>query len=687
MKKELLVRAYIVLAMFVVLSFVIIYRVFTISVVDGDKWRAKANVNVQLREVDADRGDIYADDFSVLATSIQYFEIRMDMTIASQSVFNEGLDSLALLLSTTYRTDLSKSQWKDRLKSERKKKNAYFFIAKGLDISQRNEILDFPILRNGRYRGGAIAIRYAKRTRPFKQLARRTIGEDRDNSQKVGLEGYYDKVLKGPFSQRVMKRVSADSDQWVPVYDFGDMDVQKGDDIVATINIPIQDIAQHELETTLISSDAKAGTVIVMEVSTGKIKAISNLSRQEDGSYAESYNYAIGNASEPGSTFKLASVLALLEDHKADIDDYVDVYGGKKKFYDRWMYDSEPHHRARVTMKEAFEISSNVGIAAMVHEAYNNKDGKLKYYNRLKSFGLTEPTGVELNGEPKPYIKNPSTDKDIWYGTTVPWMAHGYELQLTPLQILNFYNAIANNGDMMKPMLVSQIRKENEVVKDFHPIILKQKIASAESIAKVKDMMEGVVEEGTGKKLQSDLVKIAGKTGTTRVNYNSSDDFKKYNASFAGYFPAEKPKYSMIVVVYEPIGSFYGASVAGPVFKNIAERVINIEGDFGKNVNIANVDSKNIPGKHKGYNEDFKEIFDYVGIQYKEKTEDSWVSVNPFDNKMLIDENKVNKETIPSVVGMGARDAVYVLENMGLKVNIDGVGRVITQNILPGTPA
>ncbi len=684
-RKELLVRAYLVMIVFVLLTCVILFRVFRVSVIEGDKWRGKASLNVQMKEVDADRGDIYADDYSVMATSLQFFEIRMDMTRAPESVFRGEVDSLAYMLSTTIRNDLSQSKWKERLVEERRKGNGYFLLAKGLDVEEVEQVRKFPILRRGRYGGGRREIRYSKRSRPFKQLARRTIGEDRENSQKIGLEGYYDRFLKGPFANRLMRRISSTSDQWVPVYDFGEYDIQRGDDILTTINVDMQDVVHNALNDQLIKSDARAGVAILMEVESGAIKAISNLRRIDSLEYREVYNDAIGTSSEPGSTFKLATVLALLEDGLAEEDDKVKVNGGKHKFYDKWMYDSEPHNRMEVTMKEAFEISSNVGIGLIAHKTYNKDvSGRMKFVDRLKRFGLLNETGVELNGEPEPYIKNPKKDKKRWYGTTIPWMAHGYELQLTPLQILNFYNAVANKGRLMKPMLVSKILSENEVKKEFRPIVLKDKIARDENLLKVRDMMEGVVESGTGKRLQSDIVSIAGKTGTTSVNYSAKNEKKKYNASFAGYFPASAPKYSMIVVVYEPEGAYYGASVAGPVFKKIAESVMKNESSRRVS-DIAESGMKKMPGKHSGYSEDFENIFEYVGVDYKRKTDKRWVKVDPFENKMLVENGGVGNEKVPDVRGMGPRDAVYVLENLGMRVNVNGVGKVVAQNIRPGT--
>ena len=689
-RKELLWRAYVVTFFFLATAVVILFRIFNISVLQRDKWRQKGEVNVQWRTVDADRGNIYAEEENLLATSVQFFEVRMDMKVVKQSDFNEYVDSLAAFLSTfnpSYIRPKSAAQWKSELMAAKKKENRYFFIAKGLDIDAYNKLKAAPILRMGKYKGGLIQTRYGKRVKPYKELASRTIGVDRENADRIGLEGYFDKFLKGDTDQRLMKRLSPSEDIWVPVYDPSEHQIKKGDDIMTTINVGMQDIAHHELLEACQKYNAEGGTVIMMEVASGAIKAISNLAKAEDGNYYEMYNYAVGRLSEPGSTMKLATVLALMEDGYASPDSMVNLNFGLKKFSDRTMHDSEKHGRTWVTMAQAFEISSNVGIASLANDAYNSTDGRKKWVERLRAFGLDEPTGIDLSGEAIPEIKDPVKDKLKWYGTTIPWMAHGYELLMTPLQMLNFYNAVANNGRMMKPYLVSEIRNGDIVKKKFEPRVLKDKIASADNILKAKEMLVGVVERGTAKSLKSHSVSMAGKTGTTRVNYANQAEYAKYNASFCGYFPAEDPMYSMLVVVYEPKGVYYGGYVAGPVFKQIAEKCYALKTNTARSITDSTFLAVNLPGAAKGYRKDFNTLFDYVGLKYSQKTKNEWAVAEPEENKMIVAEKKVSETTIPDVRGMGLRDAVYILENLGCRVQIVGLGKVIQQSVLPGTGA
>ncbi len=685
-KSELLIRLYMVVGAFALVAVVIFYRVVKVNVFEGDKWRKKGNVHVKWKPIEADRGDIYAMDGSPLATSQPFFEIRMDLKVIKDNLFNGKLDSLAFKLNKMFPAGKSKEQWKSYLRSNRGKKNAYCLIAKDLTIAQKETVSNFPILRKSKYKGGAMVDRYFKRRKPFRELASRTIGVDRENADKIGLEGYFDKFLKGANEKRLMKYIKPD---WIPVYDPSEFTPQSGDDVYTTIDIDIQDIAHTELESALVQYQAKAGSVIVMEVATGAIRAITNLSADGKGNYRESYNHAIGRLSEPGSTFKLATALALMDDGYAQLDTKVDLNKGRMKFYDQTMHDSEWHGIETADLRKAFEISSNVGIANLANQHYNKAGGNTKFLRTLNKFGLLDPTGIELIGERTPFVKDPIKDKKKWSGTTIPWMAHGYELMYTPLQMLNLYNTVANDGKMMKPYLVSKIMQGDKVIENFPPKVIKKKIASANAIKGAQDLLEGVVIRGTGRKLQSEHFDFAGKTGTTRINYANKDEEKKYNASFAGYFPANNPKYSMMVVVYDPQGKFYGGTVAGPVFRNVVEKVHNLKLDLNKAINQGGelIAAANLPKRRIGYKKDFEKVFEHVGIEYNNKSKSNWVAVDPFDNKMLIDKKSIKKSEVPDVRGMGARDAVYVLENLGLLVELEGQGQVKKQSIRPGAKA
>lgn len=685
-KKELLVRVYAVLAAFCFLSMVIMVRVVKVSLVEGDKWREKGNKNVKMRTLKAERGNIYSEDFNLLSTSLKFFDIHMDLTVQKDRVFSQGIDSLALMLSQSIGQHKTASEWRSSLNVARREEKRYYPIAKRITSDELRQIKKFPIMRLNKYKGGLIAEPFSKRSKPYNGFASRTIGEDRENASKIGLEGYFDKFLSGDSTHVLMKKVSELNNEWVPVYDLQDFEPGRGNDIVTTINIDIQDIVHNELLSRLIEVEAEGGTAVVMEVETGAIKGISNFRRLEDGNYAEIYNDAIGRLSEPGSTFKLASTLALLDDGYCDLESTVDLKGGSMRFYDLTMYDSDMHGLGRVTLREAFEKSSNVGIAKLVHDHYNNEEGRIKFVDKLKTFGMTAKMGVEIVGESQPIVKHPVKNKTTWYGTTIPWMAHGYELMNTPLQTLALYNAVANNGRMMKPYLVSEILDGENTVKIFRPRVLNAQIVKPKVVGEAREILEGVVKNGTGKMLRSSIVDIAGKTGTTRVNYTEKDQKKEYNASFAGYFPAQNPKYSMIIVVYKPQGkAYYGASAAGPAYKKIAERITTLSDNLIYTGETAKIATLELPESNAGYGKDFQQVFDYVGLEYKAKKEANWVNVDPFETKMLIDKKRISRSEVPNVKGMGARDAIYVLENLGMNVEVDGVGKVTKQTIQPGS--
>lgn len=681
-KSELLVRVYIVFFVFVVLAVVILSKVITISLFEGEKWRERGGRNVKWIEVNGERGNIYDSRGNLLATSLPYFDIYVDAVTISEDLFRNQLkalcDKLALMFGKT------PDYWSSKLKDARKSKNRYLSIARNLSKEELETVKSFPIFREGRYKGGILYETHTSREKPYQELASRTIGLDRTNASKIGLEESFDKTLSGEKQRRLMQRYPGN--QWLPIYDPAYADQKRGADIVTTLDMNYQDIVHHELLDVVRRYNAKAGTAILMEVKTGAIKAISNLGQASDGSYSEDYNYAIGRLSEPGSTFKLISAMAILESGEIDLDSRIALSGGKKKFYDRLMYDSDQHGKSVVSFKEAFEMSSNVGMATAAFSVFGqNRLEWIKFYESIQKMGAMESTAIEIHGEPDPFFKNPShetADKaSRWSGTTVPWMAHGYELQMTPLQILNVYNAVANNGAMMKPFIVNEIIEPGRKIRRVQPRIVKQKIADADVIVKAQQLLKAVAESGTAKKFEITNTSFAGKTGTTRINYWQTKDVKEYNASFAGYFPADDPKYSLIVVIYNPKGAYYGSQVAGPVFSQIAQRVSGMEERY-----LAQAEEKpKVAKAHSGYKPDYKQLLEFIGIDYSNNARSNWVEMSDRNDQMAFSSKRIKTTVVPDVYGMGVRDAVYVLESLGMKVKVHGMGRVYRQSIKPGT--
>lgn len=691
-KNEVLIRVYAVTGLIILIAFVIFLKAFMLVTREGDRWRKEADKRyIQNREVPGERGNILADDGSLLATSIPYFECRMDFAAdgLKDEEFVKGLDSLAFYLSNYLTPQLNNfDEWRNYLWQHHRAKSRYEMITKDLTADQINVIKTFPIFRDGRA-NGFVSVRSNRREHPFKMLGLRTLGYTKDDL-KIGLEGRFDKDLSGGKTNVPM--IKAGNDVWIPLQDLTDIEPRNGDDIVTTLDINTQDITQTALIRTCELHQAEHACAIVMEVKTGKIKAISNVSRTKDG-WWEDYNYAVGTAIEPGSTFKLASMLALLEEKAIRLSDTVDIEGGRKDYYGEILEDHERTSKRLVTVKEAFSASSNVGVSKLVFNYFNEKRGD--YIKHLKDFYLTLPTGVELDGEPAPYIKNPDNNNDQWSGTTLPWMSVGYELQITPLQLLTFYNAVANNGQMMKPYLVSEVRRYGSTIQTFKPKVVKEKIASAEALSQARELLESVIELpiGTGFPLRTSQYRFAGKTGTAQLNYSKEKGkIHKggYQGAFAGYFPAENPIYSCIVIVSKPKTGFYGGIVAGPVFREIADKMMasNVALSEPMNERGKPVPSPALLPDDVGYTSDLLKMLQNTGLRHEilSGKEEEWSFLKAkSDTLNVLPRQVINKKVVPSVVGMGLKDALYLLENRGLRVSFSGYGKVITQSLTPGT--
>ncbi|MDA9774062.1 transpeptidase family protein [Saprospiraceae bacterium] len=694
-RRELLLRVYIVFLAFVLFAGAILFQVIKINVVEGDKWRKKAVNNLAWRNVEAERGDIFAENGGSMVTSVTLFDIYMDLTVSKEKDFVDNVDSLSYYLAKYSGKGKSKDRWKSELVAGRKAGlennkpgTKYYPIAKNLDVYARNRFKNFPLFSKGQLRGGIIIKSKIRRVKPFGQMASRLLGLKRKNSQDVGIEAAYDKYLAGESHKHLMKKIARGV--WVPLEDVKEFRKKRGFDVLTTIDSDIQDIVHNELLASIAKHDSDAATAIVMDVETGAIKAMSNFKRGEEGVYMETENIAVTRMFEPGSTIKLAAVLALLEKGYVDSSTKVNLKGGKKKFYSEWMYDSEPHNIFETDLITAFAKSSNVGIATLADEYFNKSiDGRREFIRMMKSFGIGAKSGIDLVGEQERILNDPDNANSDFSGTSVPWMAHGYEMEMTPLQVLNLYNTVANGGKMMTPYLVEKVLDQGVVKQVFGPKVKREAVASLPTIHEAQDMLIEVVNSGTAKRLKTEHYQIAGKTGTSKdygVWYEGKNPF---NASFAGYFPAENPKYSIIVVHFNPKNhGYYGGSVAGPVFRNVADKIfalkVNLKHEFYKENKVASNNYRK-PSYSVGYKSDFQNILSHSGVPVKESTKSRWVVLSPYNDDLALEKKKIKKKIVPNVVGMGIRDAVYVLENLGLHVDFDGSGRVVSQSLSPGT--
>ncbi len=651
-EKSILNRLYFVAGCMFVFAILVVYKLVVIQFVDGDKYRDLVEKGtVKNVVIPANRGNVYASDGSLLATSIPKYDIRFDAVTPLQKTFELYLKPLSDSLSKY--SGKPSSYHQNELRKARANKNRYYLIARNINYTDYVRIINFPMLNLGAYKGGLIVEQTTKREHPMGGIAQRSIGYERidedGNVTRAGIDGAFGvKYLRGVDGHRLKQKIG--QGQWKPIADYNEVEPKDGYDVYTTLDVNIQDIAHHALLEQLEKYKADHGCVVVMETKTGEIKAISNLGRNANGHYYERLNYAVGESHEPGSTFKLMALTAALEDKVIDTTDVVDTNGGVLTFYGKKVRDSRQGGYGKISISKAFEVSSNTGIVAAIDKAYGKQPKK--FVERLYAMNLNDKLDLPIIGEPAPIIPHPN-NKQRWSGIALQWMAYGYGVSLTPLQTLTFYNAIANGGEMVKPQFLREVREFDKTIVPFQKEIINPQICSKETADKVRQLLKNVVENkgGTGHRLYSPNFSMAGKTGTCQKDYAKKDKLS-YISSFAGYFPADNPKYSCIVVIHEPDKSvgYYGADVSGPVFKKIAHKIYTDTPitDEVESLKVINADAE-------------KSFETYYGLAQTYKT------------------------IMPDVTGMPAMDAVSLLENMGLQVKLDGVGIVKGQSIEKGT--
>jgi cell division protein FtsI (penicillin-binding protein 3) len=679
-KREISIRVYLVFTCIAIFALAIVWKVLKIQYKEGDALREMSlKTHIKEEKLMSDRGNIYSEDGTLLVSSTPRFDLRWDLKVVDGDTLRAYINVIADGLAKTLKTN-SSDYFRTKILSAHKRKDRYFLIAKGVKYYEYQTIRNLPILNKKKNKGGFIVESKSQRDNPYKMLALRTLGLWRENATNVGLEHSYNEVLQGEEGSRVLRKSTGNV--WIPIEDMI-IDPINGKDIVTTIDINIQDVTEAALMESLMKHGCQFGTAIVMETKTGKIKAIANLGRRDDGSYFEDYNYALV-LSEPGSTFKLMSLLALIDDGYVNVNDLVNVEGGLKRFGKQRVRDDHMG-MGTVTIEKAFAASSNVAFAKLVDQYYSKNP--MKYIKHLQDLKLNKKTGIDIAGESTPVIK--TTQSKSWNKfTSLPWIAYGYESLISPLHTLMVYNAVANNGKMMKPYLVSEIKEYGKVIQAIEPTVLVERVAKESTIAQLKQAMEAVVENGTGKSVKSKLYKSGGKTGTAQVadhKISYADGVKQ--GSFVGYFPAEDPQYTIMVLVRSvPHGAYYGAVVAAPVFKTIADKLYasHIGGwappkdEYSKTKQIVVKD---------GNVDDFKQLSQILGLGNVND-----ITAEGFAKRVKVDNQQdkwvtvqVERGKVPNVMGMGLKDALYMLEMAGLNVRIVGQGKVVHQSLSPNT--
>ena len=632
----------------------IVFRVFSIQHTEGDKYR-KLSTELTTRQdtIYANKGNVYAADGNLLATSMSKFTIRMDVVAVDSEVFEKNIVALSKSLSGMFgRTSY---YYQNKLRTAKKRRNRYLLIARNVGYTDYLKIKDFPIFNRGVYSGGFIAEHKTVRAHPIGKIAARTIGYA-DFRGEAGIEGAFADYMQGVNGLRWKQKIA--KNQWKPINDVNEKEPIDGHDIITTIDVNIQDITHHALLDKLKFFEAEHGSAVVMETATGEIKAISNLGRDSNGGYYEKRNYAVWESHEPGSTFKLASLMVALDDKVIDTSTIVDTEKGRIYVNNRKVEDSHHGGYGKISVARVLEVSSNVGVVKVIQKYYDKNPQR--FYDKIAEYGFTKPIGFQIQGEGKPYV--PSPKDDSWSKISLEWMSWGYGISVTPMQTLMFYNAVANNGVMVKPRFVKELRREDKVEKVFETEVVNPKIASDETLSKLRKVLENVVVKGTGKSIYSSNFSMAGKSGTAKKyiprTKNSKGEWEggfyssqRYVASFAGFFPADNPKYSCIVVIHDPKKKkgYYGATVAGPVFKEIAQKI-------------------------------------YTTTPIDNQSVDDKIEFAAIDEKYLNFDKELNKEyqEVPDVRGMSGMDALALLENIGLKVQFTGVGKVKSQSLSKG---
>ena len=692
-KKSIVTRVRLAFLGVALFSCAVAWKISRIQYQEGAKWRAlEQERRISYQPVPATRGNIYSDNESIMATSLPFYRVAWDPGVVDEAVFRANVDSLSWHLAHFFQ-DRSVQEYRRKLLAAHGDHDVRYLRlnSRQINFQEKKELAKWPIFRAKR-RGGAIFEQVDKRFRPFGGLAQRTVGFVNEDKNGAGLEFTFQQKLAGKPGEALFERVPGGLK---PVYDGTEIKPQPGYDVKTTLDINLQDGAEDALYKSLVANEAKYGCVILMEVQTGEIKAVANLGRAADGTYKEDYNYAFADQgrTEPGSTFKLASLMAVLEaDPNLQLDDKVDTGPGRMLIGGAVKTDS--HANGRITVQQVFEKSSNIGVARLVQEHFAGNP--TRYTDYLKKFGLDKPLGFQMSGEALPYVKDPR-DRS-WSRTSLSTMSIGYELKLAPLQTLAFYNAVANGGVKVAPMIVREIKQADQVVEHFEPVVLNPKICSDATLRKLHAMLEGVVLQGTAKAIRPQDYSIAGKTGTA-WKFKNGQYTKTYSTSFCGFFPADKPKYSCIVVIDSPSkGRIYGGDVAAPVFRDLADRCMARD-QASQRPLLARVPARRapVPRVRAGLQQEIALVCDRLGLpgQTHATGGEEWVrATNATDTAFVArtvslrpDASVAHPGRMPDARGLTLRDALFLLENRGLKVVSTGSGRVRAQSVAPGDPA
>jgi cell division protein FtsI (penicillin-binding protein 3) len=698
-------RAWVVYWIFILFGALIAGRIVYIQYGPGSaerRARAEDSRTFRVSVIDAERGDILAYDGRLLATSLPSYDLKMDFRASglTDSIFNRHLDGLSAAMSRFF-GDKSTQQYKNMFAAARRRAKeggtrVGRIAPRVVSYYELSRIRQFPLLSYANANvSGFVPEKVPRRALPYGSIAQRTIGRRVNDSLMWGIEGAFDRTLKGEQGVTRMQRISGTF--WMPVADDGNREPVDGIDVVSTLDIELQDVAERALRTQLQAEGADWGTAILMEVATGEIRAMANLSRRADGTCVEDLNHAIAQRINPGSTFKLANLIVLLEDAGMSLEDTVDINYGQAYLYGRQVRDSHGGPKT-LTLRQVFETSSNVGFARAINNHYRDeghgREKQQRYIDELTKTGVRDTLPFQLDGYRGPLIHD--TEAATWSRLSLTSMAYGYELELTPIQTLCLYNAVANGGKMVSPLMVKELRQYGQTKETFETQVMRERICSPQTLALVQECLRGVATDGTARSLQIRDLDIAVKTGTAQIpntnrGYGRPGDMN-YLATIVGYFPADEPRYTCIVSIKTYTGqgrgaNYYGGSLAGPVFRAIAERVYGSSPDWQPPLARRMAPTDDLPTVLGGERGTVRRLLDRLEVDYGLDTRSDWVaSARDSTGLHLTAFPEAEAGTMPDVRNLGLRDAMRVLEARGLAVQFRGRGAVARQSVAPGTP-
>ena len=688
-------RFWMIFVLFCIIAMGIFSRIIMIQFLENDHWANKgAEYSESVKTIEPSRGQILAKDGSLLAISVPVYNLSWDSQCEAINWDTYSRDKEEMCLELSKILGKTPEYYSGLLDKAREAESRYQLFGRNIPYTMYKDLKRIPFIKHGRYKSGFVFERNEVRRKPFEPLAGRTIGIDRD-SHRVGIELAWNKELGGVEGRQLQHRISGG--EWLPVTDDYISEPQQGLDVVTTIDMHLQDVATSSLKKQLEKHEAGWGIAVLMEIETGFVRAITNLTRSESKSgkanYLESFNHALGSAVEPGSTFKLASLMTCLETGKIQLKDSIDTGKGIAYFHNRPMKDSnwDQGGHGKISLREVFSMSSNIGSALAVKQCFSVEPQK--FLDGLQKIGITKPLGINLVGEGAPLVYS-TVGEGAWSGISLTQMAIGYEVTQTPLQTLSLYSAVANNGVMMKPVFVTETRSKGETISRFGPEVVNNKICSSKTIEDCKTMLESACVpggDGTAAKIfNSSPYTVAGKTGTCKIAHNGSYEDGRYRASFTGYFPADNPKYSCIVVVSDTkSGSYYGSTIAAPVFRDLADLIYATDPKFHEILEdpLLAENSRHLPTANHGERSEIVYLYETLGVPYSDASFDTdWIVVSTSKDTVRLSTREIINQAMPNVQGMGLKDALYLLENAGVKVYYEGTGVVKSQSVMPGTP-